>query len=97
MIKKLIILLALTSCFKKEYNQKTCQEIAFKAYKGHPRSNHEFDKNCKNIKLLFDPKMCQAALVYLIASNSEKLTAQKYGQESIKCFTKNDLKKFSKD
>ncbi len=90
-----LILISFLGC-NKEYNIDSCHELAFKKYHGQPNASNEYDKNCKNLKLHYTPKLCQKALGDLINNGKEDYLKKKYGKEIIKCFTKKDLNLFLK-
>ena len=89
----LLTLVLLQSC--KEYDGEACADLYVKAYRGHPRSANEYEKECVSRKLT--PKFnCQTALEELIMGRDDVYLKAKYGSHVMKCFTEKDLRLFLK-
>lgn len=84
--------LLLYSC-NRSYDEEICADLYVKAYRGHPRSAHEYETECVPKKLI--PKFnCQQALEQLILGKDVIYLKAKYGPHVMKCFTEKDLKLF---
>jgi hypothetical protein len=88
-------ILAATSC-KKDYNAQVCEELLFKKFKGFPNAANEFSKNCQDVPIKFNQKICQKALKGLVLDGNINRLKRIHGEKVENCFTQNDLLNFKK-
>ncbi|MDH5580448.1 MAG: hypothetical protein OEY33_00945 [Bdellovibrionales bacterium] len=95
-MKLAIILLIFASCVKEEYSEKTCQDLAYKTYKGFPLESKKFKNNCLEHDLKHSVQSCQKALEKMIVGKNKQELEKLYGEGIHNCFSENDIKKFLK-
>lgn len=94
-MKTLILLTILIGC-SKHYDQEACEELSMKKFRGFPNASRQFDDNCKNFKIKYNQRVCQNAYNKLISTGDIKRLQSRYGEKIIGCFTKKDLKIYSR-
>lgn len=93
----LVVWMLLVIGCSKSVDKKTCEDLAFKTYKGWPIASAEYEKYCLEYSdLKYTPEICQKALVELVDKVDIIILEEKYGDRVIECFTKNDLNNFSR-
>lgn len=90
----LVLTLFSVGCHRESLDKKTCQDLLFKTYKGFPFEAKKFKSNCLDHTLEITMQSCKDALSEMVMGKGKVDLQQKYGQDILKCFSKNDLKKF---
>lgn len=90
------LLLSLSSCTDKVYDEKACNELSMMAYKGYPNQSREFKDNCAGVEIKYTAALCQQALSDLMIGKGIPSLKETYGEEIDNCFTENDLERFSR-
>jgi hypothetical protein len=99
MVKYLMLLLILQSCFKQDKTTLDCEDLAMKFYRGLPKPSALYVKYCKEdeAKLKYAPANCQKALGILMLTGSSKKVKEGFGELAMGCFNQGDLDRFLKD
>ena len=85
------LVLLLSSC--KEQQDFDCQDLAFSMARGVPRASHNFLTYCSDAQIRITPDKCKKAEIDLLATGNADFAKKKYGDDVLKCFTEQQLKK----
>lgn len=96
LMKMAFILLLIMSCVKGDISMESCQDLAYKTYKGFPLESKKFKSSCLNYDLQHSVQSCQKALEKMIVGRKKQELEQEFGEGILKCFSENDLNKFLK-
>ncbi|MCY4524074.1 MAG: hypothetical protein OXB84_04975 [Halobacteriovoraceae bacterium] len=76
----------------KTYDKDTCEELSMRKYRGWPQAAYEFEKNCRNIKILYTTEHCQKAFNKLNMGVKLSRLKEEFGPKIDKCFNESDIK-----
>lgn len=88
-------LLALLSACNSN-DDRDCESLSMRTFRGFPRDAHKFQKHCKDKPVYYTQELCKKALRKLILSSSEKELKKEFGERVMECFNQSDIEKFLK-